>query len=293
MKRFLDDPDVYGTRYVTGRPPSLSARDQMHLFRRASLGEETSKQLLQYLETVVHDSTVRRYLRDSKLFKYIKRQKTPKLTQRHKSARILWAKEKIDYGSSWDDVIFSDEKKFNLDGPDGCKFYWHDLRKEKETFYSRQMGGGSLMIWAGFSAKGKTKIAFLKGKQDSGKYIQTLFTSLLPFIRENHCLVHEFQQDNAPIHTSTATKAFLNSANINTMQWPALSPDLNPIENVWGMLACRVYANGAQFNDLRSLEARIQSEWDKITLDELQPFISSMKNRCIAVIENKGANTKY
>ncbi|KAG2884322.1 hypothetical protein PC116_g16421 [Phytophthora cactorum] len=44
--------------------------------------------------------------------------------------------------TDWDRVIFSDEKKLNLDGPDGMKYYWHDLWTEKETFFSRQNGGG-------------------------------------------------------------------------------------------------------------------------------------------------------
>ena len=46
-------------------------------------------------------------------------------------------------------VIFTDEKKFNLDGPDGFKYYWHDLRPEPEWFSKRAFGGGSLMVWAG------------------------------------------------------------------------------------------------------------------------------------------------
>jgi len=50
-----------------------------------------------------------------------------------------------------DTVIFSDEKKFNLDEPNGLQYYWHDLRKEKETYFSRQSGGGSVMIWRDFS----------------------------------------------------------------------------------------------------------------------------------------------
>jgi len=42
-------------------------------------------------------------------------------------------------------VLFSDEKKFSLDGPDGLNHYWHDLRKEPLTFSRRNFGGGSVM----------------------------------------------------------------------------------------------------------------------------------------------------
>jgi len=87
----------------------------------------------------------------------------------------------VSYGDKWDKVVFSDEKKFNLDGSDGLQYYWHDLRKEKETYFSRQSGGGSVMIWGGFLAGGATELAILDGKQDSGKYIFTLCEYLLPF----------------------------------------------------------------------------------------------------------------
>ncbi|KAF0775093.1 hypothetical protein AaE_001207, partial [Aphanomyces astaci] len=62
--------------------------------------------------------------------------------------------------------VFSDEKKFNLDGPDGYQYYWHDLRKEQEIYTKRVSGGGSVMIWAGMSAFGRTELAFLEGKQN-------------------------------------------------------------------------------------------------------------------------------
>ena len=53
--------------------------------------------------------------------------------------------------SELDGVIFSDEKKFNLDGPDGLAYYWHDIRREKQFFEKRQQGSESDMIWGAIS----------------------------------------------------------------------------------------------------------------------------------------------
>ncbi|KAF0748806.1 hypothetical protein AaE_007242 [Aphanomyces astaci] len=185
--------------------------------------------------------------------KYKKRKATPRLTSAHKKARVEWAKSHVDLGLGWNQVVFSDEKKFNLDGPDGLQYYWHDLRKDEQTFLSRQNGGGGVMIWAGFSSQGRTEVAVLQGRQDSYAYCDTVANYLLPFVHAHHPDGFVFQQDNASIHASQETRAILAEHNVPLLSWPALSPDLNPIENVWGCLARKVYANGRQFGSVQEL----------------------------------------
>ena len=132
----------------------------------------------------------------------------------------------------WGQIIFSDEKKFNLDGPDGLSYYGHDLRKEEKILSRRQMCGGSLIIWRAFSERGTSNLAIISGMQNSTKYIATLENYLLPFAEELYGNGWQFQQDNASIHTSKLTDSWFTAKNIVAMSWPALSPDLNPIENV-------------------------------------------------------------
>ena len=111
---------------------------------------------------------------------------TLKLTKRHHTARLEWAKQKLKDCTYSDRIIFQDEKRFTLDGPDGCKYYWHDNRLEARTFYSRQIGGGGIMVWGGFSAKGLTSLATLNGRQNSFDYQDTLTNHLLPFADREH-----------------------------------------------------------------------------------------------------------
>lgn len=66
-----------------------------------------------------------------------------------------------NWNFEWSYVVFSDEMKFNQDGPDGFKYYWNDVRREKETSLSRYRCGGSVMIWAGIIALGKKSLALL------------------------------------------------------------------------------------------------------------------------------------
>eukprot|EP00644_Phytophthora_capsici_P019735 jgi/Phyca11/132956/e_gw1.278.8.1 len=68
-----------------------------------------------------------------------------------------------------------------------------------------------------------------------------------------------FQHDNASIHSSGATKTFLEEGNVTPMTWSAKSPDLNPIENLWGVLARAVYADGRQFQTRDSLIATLKN----------------------------------
>ncbi|GBM13699.1 hypothetical protein AVEN_105061-1 [Araneus ventricosus] len=64
------------------------------------------------------------------------------------------------------------KRKWKLDGPDGYIKYWHDLREEPRSFFSRQSDGGSVMVWTAFGFNGQVGLAFLDGRQNSPKYIE-------------------------------------------------------------------------------------------------------------------------
>ena len=66
--------------------------------------------------------------------KFHKMCRSPSLKPIHIQNRLIWAQNHMSWTDQWQEVIFTDEKKFNLDGPDGFKYYWHDLRKERNGF---------------------------------------------------------------------------------------------------------------------------------------------------------------
>ncbi len=81
---------------------------------------------------------------------------------------------------------------------------------------------------------------------------------------------------------------------IDVMQWPALSPDLNPIENSWGILSRAVYDNGRlQFNATAELRAAIERKWNAIELGTLETLVVSMPERIYDVISGGGSSTSY
>jgi len=294
VSNFLKDPEGYGAKKRPGRPPKMTNTAKRRLFREASKGQSSSREMQQSLELPVTARRIRQMLNKSPNFVYRRRKTTPALTVRHKQVRVEWVKEKVTWTKqNWENVVFSDEKKFNLDGPDGTQCYWHDLRKEEQLFSKRPFGGGSLMIWGAFSAAGKAELVVMEGRQNSQRYIDVLEKSLLPFLSVTHNNNATFQQDNAAIHTSRVTKNWFQEKNIQVMDWPAKSPDLNPIENLWGILSRMVYHNGRQFLDRESLKTSIKHCWDEISTETLQNLIGSMQTRCTEVLQSKGCSCKY
>ena len=88
-------------------------------------------------------------------------------------------------------------------------------------------------------------------------------------------------------------KDWFSATEIDVMEWPAYSPDLNPIENIWGVLARKVYKSGRQFETVSSLVDCIKSSWAEIDLSTINSVIQSMPKRCLKVIQAKGGRIKY
>ena len=184
-------------------------------------------------------------------------------------------------------------KKWNLDGPDGFLSNWHDLKTEKKIFKKRQSGGGSVMTWGTFCSNGIFKLVLVSGKMDSKQHTDMLTEHFMEdFFRiaGNRAI---FQQDNALIHVSRHSKPFFSDKNVVLMDWPSLSLDLNPIENLWGIVALQGYGQSKQYDSKVSLTGAIMKSWSEIDDQTVKSLIRSMKNRCIEVIAAKGGKTKY
>lgn len=110
------------------------------------------------------------------------------------------------------------------------------------------------MVWAAFSARGKSPICFVPSRMNAQPYIDLLDSELIPFAKDFHGVNWIFQQDNAPIHVARATNGFFQSRNIPLLQWPALSPYLNPIEDLWGILSARIFGASKQYDTLKQLK---------------------------------------
>lgn len=143
------------------------------------------------------------------------------------------------------------------------------------------------MLWGAFSAVGKLELQFTSSRMKSSDYINVLRMSLLPYVG-NSARQWTFQRDNARIHTSRETKTWLSDNNIEVMEWPACSSDLNPIENLWGILVRTVYRENRQYDNVEQLKASIINAYDAIEMSLLARLAGSMPSRIFDVIKNKG-----
>ena len=100
-----------------------------------------------------------------------------------------------------------------------------------------------------------------------------------------------FQQDNAPAHTAKDTKTVFETENIEILKWPAYSPNLNPIENLWGIQESNV--DRRRPKDVNELQVFAKEEWRKFSQKIVRACINSMPNRLEQVIGRDGNMIDY
>ncbi|KAG2189583.1 hypothetical protein INT46_009450 [Mucor plumbeus] len=139
--------------------------------------------------------------------------------------------------------------------------------------------GGSVLFWGCITANGPGYgTTVMDGSVDSIVYVDILQTSLLDIL-EYHDMDHWFSANGFIFET--------------IRDWPAQSPDLNPIEHVWYQLKRRLNTYPTRPTTKEELEARITSEWYKFTKNDCLKYIDSMPACIKAVIRSGGGPTRF
>ncbi len=148
------------------------------------------------------------------------------------------------------------------------------------------------MIWAAKSSAGVGPLCFLKSTVNAAIYQEILEHFMLPSADKLYGDADFiFQQDLAPAHTAKGTKSWFNDHGVTLLDWPANSPDLNSIENLWGIVKRKM--RDTRPNNADDLKAAIKATWVSITPEQCHGLIASTPRRIDAVIHAKGGPTKY
>ena len=102
-----------------------------------------------------------------------------------------------------------------------------------------------------------------------------------------------FMQDNAPCHKTKLIIDFFNRKHIQTLDWPAQSPDLNPIENLWAYIKKKRTKKFGPPKSKAQLIEQVMSIWDEFDQELIQNLAKSISNRLKEVSKVKGNYTSY
>lgn len=282
----------------TGRPRKTTQREDLFLVtssrhNRFMSSRRLADRLRNTTGTRVSDMTVRNRLHSARLKAHRPYVGIP-LTARHRQARVDWSRIRRRWTRrQWNDVLFSDESRFNLSFSDGRIRVWRrGERLDAANVVERdRYGGGNVMVWAGIYYHGKTELVTVPGTLTAQRYCDEIVRPVVvPFMQQRN--VGIFQQDNARPHSARLTQDVLHRNNINVLPWPAKSLDLSPIEHLWDHLGRKVRERD-NVNNVQDLERALHEEWTRIPLYTIRKLISSMRRRCVAVLAAHGGHTRY
>ncbi|ORD99267.1 TCB2 [Hepatospora eriocheir] len=139
-------------------------------------------------------------------------------------------------------------------------------------------GKGSIMIWGCFSYEGVGRIEIIKGNITALYYTKILNKNLFKSVDELSISDNYiFQQDNDPKHKAALTNEFFDKNNVEVLNWPSQSPDMNPIENLWYYLKIQVHKRKPK--NLKELEEFVVDDWFKIPQEMCKNLVNSVPKR--------------
>jgi hypothetical protein len=224
---------------------------------------------------------------------YSRRPHRDYLTDLHKRRRRQWCLQHLT--TDFQNWIFSDESVFELSDCSTVKQSF--VQRCKQERYAKCCilqnpisSRRKWMVWGCITATGPGPLVFVEGHIDAQKYIALLRGHLIPFMdsiplsRRFHTLFH---QDNTPPHRAQSTLKYLQSEDIRVPVWPALSPDINPIEHVWALMKKQVRKQNP--TNMNMLRTAIVDAWkNTVTTTLFNRLYTSLHSRIKHIICHKG-----
>jgi transposase len=303
----VSDQSRSGRPRIIGKAAAREARI-LATTRRNSSCRKIAQKLASTGSTSKHVSkwSVNRVLhKGAKAMKYSAKQAHKELPAAVKARRLKFCRTHRD--RSWKNVLVLDFKMFELDSK-GIAKEWHYEGQTKTAPATREKR--KVHVYAGACIHGVTALRYVsgttgiknkyrgaKGKVLKGvghkEFIAVLRDTIIPegkrlFNGEEFTIL----MDNAPAHQPAVVKRIILHSDVDYIRdWPGHSPDLNWIENLWGMVQQGL--KGRYFRSVPQLKAAVKKEWHSIGLKDLKKNVASMSRRMRACIQKQGGHTGY
>lgn len=254
-----------------GPPPWRWMRQQ----RKFPTARAIANELFARTGTLVSPTTVRRDLQVLG-FKARVRPKGPRRKHGDPQARIAFCREHLDLNPRM--LLFTDEKYADCD-EHGVRFEWC-AKGEEPSPQTREQYKTKVHVWGAIGVGVKRLVVLPTDRVTAEIYVKHCLVSVRKLLENGVVLV----QDGARAHTAGYTTNWLQRYGFTVLEhWPARSPDLNPLENLWALLAKNVSARIPLCPD--DLVEDVVQEWDKFPQALVDDYVCSFNARlrkCIA-----------
>ncbi|KFM66508.1 Transposable element Tcb1 transposase, partial [Stegodyphus mimosarum] len=268
-------------------PQYTTSRDDRNIVRMAVTDcSVTSRTIAQHIQPITHHPvsarSIRHRLQQSGLSARRPLLRLP-LTQNHRRLCRQWCDERRMWTAEWNEIVFTDESRFCLQHHDGRIRVWrHRGERMLNSCVMHHPTGPApgIMVWGGIGYHSRTPLVRVAGTLNSQRYISELLEPVvLPYLQGLSTAI--FHLDNARHHVARIVQGFFVNRQIELLPWPARSPDLSPVENMWSVVAERLTQITSQAATPDQLWQRVEAAWSAVPQELIQSLFQSMPRRVV------------